>query len=53
MGKVTIFLDLRLWRAFRVACVTRGTTASKELRHFIETQLAAWQHQTQKESDHV
>ena len=51
MGKVTIFLDLRAWHAFRLACLARGTSASKELRRLIVKQLAAWQRQTEKGPD--
>ena len=53
MGKVTLFLNLALWHAFKVACVTRKTSASKEIRRLIVKQLAAWQRQAEKEPDHA
>lgn len=51
--KVTISMHLSLWHAFRVACVQRNTSASKEIQRFITQQLAAWEQQTPKESDHA
>ena len=51
--KVTVSMPLDLWHAFRVACLQRKTSASKEIQRFIAQQLAAWQQQPQKEPDHV
>jgi hypothetical protein len=53
MNKVTIFLDAMVWQAFRMACLARKTSASKEIRRLIAQQLAAWQQQTQQETDHA
>ena len=53
MGKVTIYLDLRLWHAFLVACVQRKTSASHEMRRLIQEQLAAWNTEAQQETDHA
>ena len=39
---VTIYLSGVEWRAFRLACVRRRTSASKEISRFIREQLAAW-----------
>ena len=52
-ARINISLHPSLWYAFRVACVQRKTSASKEIQRFITEQLAAWQRQVQKESDHV
>ena len=51
--KVTISMPEALWHAFRVACVQRKTSASKEIQRFITQQLTAWEHQSQKETDHA
>jgi len=42
MTKVTLSLTLALWRAFRMACIGRGTSASKEIDRLIRAQLALW-----------
>jgi hypothetical protein len=51
--KITISMYPSLWLAFRMACLQRKTPASRELQRLIEQQLAAWQHQTQKDPDHA
>ena len=50
---ITILLNIVLWRQFRMACIERGTSAGKEIGRLIQEQLAAWQHQPQKETDHA
>ena len=44
MKKVTLYLDERIWRLFRVACLEHSTSASKVVAHFIRQYL--------KEADH-
>jgi hypothetical protein len=51
-ARINISMLPSLWHTFRVACVQRKTSASKEIQHFIEQQLAAWKAQD-KETDHV
>lgn len=52
--KVTVSMPNKvLWHAFRVACVQRETSASKEIQQFIERQLATWAKETQKERHHA
>jgi hypothetical protein len=53
LKKFTLFLDLRMWQAFRKACIDRQTSASKELRRLIYEQLVAWGEVPQQETDHV
>ena len=52
-ARINISLHPSLWHAFRVACVQRKTSASKEIQRFIAQQLAAWQQQPQKDPDHA
>jgi len=51
--RVGVYIDRTLWQAFRVACVQRQLSASKEIQRFIAQQLAAWQQATPKETDHA
>jgi len=51
--KITISMYPSLWHAFRIACVNRKTSASKEIQRFIVQQLATWQEETPKETDHA
>ena len=53
LGRVSISIYPTLWRTFRMACVARSTSASKEIVRLIQEQLTAWQRQPSKESDHV
>lgn len=44
MRTITLYLrDAILWRAFRMACLARGTSASKEIERFMRDQLDTWQ----------
>ena len=36
MKKVSLYLAIPLWQAFRVACIQRNTTASKEIAKLLE-----------------
>lgn len=53
MTKATISIDAELWQAFRIACLQHQTSASHAITRLIEAQLAAWQRDTQKETDHA
>jgi hypothetical protein len=50
MKKVTVYLDETIWRAFRIACMTHGTSASQQMEHLIRHYLQ--QDSTTKESSH-
>ena len=39
MKKVTLYLDEHIWRLFRVACLEKSTSASKEVEQFIRQSL--------------
>lgn len=43
--KITVTVLRATWRAFRMACLERGTSAGKEIEKLIAAQLAAWQHE--------
>jgi hypothetical protein len=53
LSKFTLFLDVRMWHAFRKACIDRQTSASKELRRLIYEQLVAWDQVPTQETDHA
>jgi hypothetical protein len=42
MTKINLYVALATWRAFRMACVARGTSASKEVERLMREQLTAW-----------
>ena len=42
MAKVTLWLTALLWRQFRMACLERNTSASKEVARLMQQQLAQW-----------
>ena len=44
MTKVTLSIALATWRAFRMGCIARGTSASREVERFMLAQLETWQH---------
>jgi hypothetical protein len=50
--RVGLYLLYETWHAFRIACVTRKLSASKEIDRLIRQQLAAWQRDTEKETTH-
>ena len=52
MQKMAIFIDPEIWHAFRLACLTRHTSASHEVRRLIQEQLEVWQAED-KEADHA
>ena len=41
-SKVTLSLVTETWRAFRIACLQRGLSASKEITRFMQAQLQRW-----------
>ena len=51
--QVSLSIYPSLWHAFRLACLQRKKQASTEVQRLIAKQLAAWQRQSQKETDHV
>jgi hypothetical protein len=51
--RVGIYVDQAVWHAFRIACVTRKTSSSKELERLMREQLDAWATAPMKETDHV
>lgn len=42
MTKVTLYLDDAVWRAFRIACLEHGTSASKEVSRLMQSRLHTW-----------
>jgi hypothetical protein len=42
MVRITLHAPLTLWRAFRAACVRRGTSASQEFMQFMRERLITW-----------
>jgi hypothetical protein len=43
MVKVTLALDDDVWPAFRIACIQRGTSASRALTEIMRQRLATWE----------
>jgi hypothetical protein len=39
---ITVNLDADVWHAYRVACLTRKTSASREITRFMRQELEAW-----------
>jgi hypothetical protein len=39
---ITVSLDADVWHAYRVACLTRHTSASQEITRFMRQELDAW-----------
>lgn len=39
MKKVTVYLDEELWRAFRIACLQEGVSASQQIMQWIHVYL--------------
>jgi hypothetical protein len=50
--RVGLYVLRETWHAFRIACVTRNLSSSKEIERLMSEQLAAWQAQD-KETDHA
>ena len=48
MKKISLYIDEQLWHRFRIACVTRKTSASQEVAGLIEQQLQQWQLEDEK-----
>jgi hypothetical protein len=43
MKKISLYLDEQLWHRFRIECVKRKTSASREVAGLLEQQLQQWQ----------
>lgn len=41
-GVVSLYMDLKLWYLFGLACEERETTRGKQVVKFIEARLAEW-----------
>jgi len=49
MVRCTVYLDQADWQHFRVACLVRQTSASKELGRLMAEQLARWEQEEHHE----
>ena len=43
MKKISLYIDEQLWHRFRIECVKRQTSASREVTDLLEQQLQQWQ----------
>jgi hypothetical protein len=43
MKKISLYIDEQLWHRFRIECVKRKTSASREVTDLLEQQLQQWQ----------
>ena len=50
---ITLSVDPTTWQAYRKLCQDHDRIPSHEFEAFMKQQLAAKQHQAQKESDHA
>ena len=48
MKKISLYIDEQLWHRFRIECVKRKTSASREVAGFLERQLQQWQREDAK-----
>ena len=48
MKKISLYIDEQLWHRFRIECVKRKTSASREVAGFLEQQLQQWQLEDEK-----
>ena len=42
LGQVNVLVDETLWQQFRIECLKRKTSASKEIQRLIAEQLQRW-----------
>lgn len=50
---VTLSIDPNIWRSFRQACQEESVIPSRLVEDFMREWLAAWQQETQKDTNHV
>jgi len=48
MKKISLYIDEQLWHRFRIECVKRKTSASREVAGLMEQQLQQWQLEDEK-----
>ena len=48
MKKISLYIDEQLWHRFRIECVKRKTSASREVADLLEQQLQQWQLEDEK-----
>jgi hypothetical protein len=41
--KVTVQMDAKAWKRFRVACLERGVVAGRAFENYIRWQLSQWE----------
>lgn len=49
MRKVSIYVDDKVWQDFRIACLKRNTSASKEITRLMREQLQRWRQEQEKQ----
>ena len=51
MKKVSLYVDAKLWEAFRILCLQRHISASKQVTHFIQEHLRAAERSEQRPAE--